>query len=283
MSTSKPLENFSIYIRRVLMQIHPDIGITADALSQVDSFINVVAKCIAKEAAFLCNTNMSRGKTKAKKVKHTLSSRTVQASVRLVLPGELTKHAVSEGTRAVTRYVMSERPGKERAEARRRDRKAEQAAVTGQAAVNRQLVQTGAGLQRVPLEVACVIRGFVKAPVMPPPAGPREPSVTRSRRSGLQFSVPRAEKILRIYHCGPVGSGAPVYLASVLEYLAAEVLELAGNAARDYRKARITARHLLLAIGNDEELDNLGRKIRWTVCGGGVLPHVHIALLPRRR
>ncbi len=77
-----------------------------------------------------------------------------------------------------------------------------------------------------------------------------------------------------------VGSGAPVYLAAVLEYLAAEVLELAGNAAKDNKKTRIIPRHILLAIRNDEELNRL--MANTTIADGGVLPNINQALLPSK-
>ncbi|EDW44967.1 GM16917 [Drosophila sechellia] len=77
---------------------------------------------------------------------------------------------------------------------------------------------------------------------------------SRSNRAGLQFPVGRIHRLLRKGNYAElVGAGAPVYLAAVMEYLAAEVLDLAGNAARDNKKTRIIPRHLQLAIRNDEE------------------------------
>ena len=78
-----------------------------------------------------------------------------------------------------------------------------------------------------------------------------------------------------------VGGAVAVYLASVLEYLVAEVVELAGNAAKENKKHRIIPRHILLAIKNDEELGQLLAGV--TISQGGVLPYVHPNLLPAAR
>ncbi|KAL6907471.1 hypothetical protein ACP4OV_002510 [Aristida adscensionis] len=111
--------------------------------------------------------------------------------------------------------------------------------------------------------------------------GPRKKSVTRSVKAGLQFPVGRIGRYLKNgRYAQRVGSGAPVYLAAVLEYLAAEVLELAGNAARDNKKTRIIPRHVLLAIRNDEELGKLLSGV--TIAHGGVLPNINPVLLPKK-
>ncbi|CAM9598326.1 unnamed protein product [Hapterophycus canaliculatus] len=106
-------------------------------------------------------------------------------------------------------------------------------------------------------------------------------TTTRSAKAGLQFPVGRVGRFLkRGKYATRVGAGAPVYLAAVLEYLTAEVLELAGNAARDNKKARIIPRHIQLAVRNDEELNKLLGEV--TIASGGVLPNIHAVLLPKK-
>ncbi|KXN74897.1 histone-fold-containing protein [Conidiobolus coronatus NRRL 28638] len=106
-------------------------------------------------------------------------------------------------------------------------------------------------------------------------------SRTRSSKAGLQFPVGRIHRLLKKgNYAQRVAAGAPVYLASVLEYLTAEILELAGNAARDNKKTRIIPRHLQLAIRNDEELSKLLGHV--TIAQGGVLPNIQGVLLPKK-
>ncbi|KAJ5864315.1 uncharacterized protein N7529_006231 [Penicillium soppii] len=90
-------ETYSSYIYKVLKQVHPDTGISTRAMSILNSFVNDIFERVATEASKLAAYNK----------KSTISSREIQTSVRLILPGELAKHAVSEGTKAVTKYSSS--------------------------------------------------------------------------------------------------------------------------------------------------------------------------------
>jgi histone H2A len=109
----------------------------------------------------------------------------------------------------------------------------------------------------------------------------RKTAETRSKRAGLTFPVGRIHRMLRKgNYAERVGVGAPVYLAAVLEYLTAEILELAGNAARDNKKTRIIPRHIQLAIRNDEELNKILQNV--TISQGGVIPNIQSVLLPKR-
>ncbi len=93
----KRTESYKVYIYRVLKQVHPDTGISSKAMVIMNSFVNDIFERIATEAARLAHYNK----------RSTISSREIQTSVRLLLPGELAKHAVSEGTKAVTKYTSS--------------------------------------------------------------------------------------------------------------------------------------------------------------------------------
>ena len=93
----KGKQSYGIYIYKVLKQVHPDVGISSKAMSIMNSFVNDIFERIAGEASKLAHHNKRK----------TISSREVQTSVRLLLPGELAKHAVSEGTKAVTKYSSS--------------------------------------------------------------------------------------------------------------------------------------------------------------------------------
>merc|ERR1712156_13678 len=90
-------ESYAIYIYKVLKQVHPDTGVSSKAMSIMNSFVNDLFERIAGEASRLAHYNK----------RSTIPSREIQTAVRLLLPGELAKHAVSEGTKAVTKYTSS--------------------------------------------------------------------------------------------------------------------------------------------------------------------------------
>ena len=112
--------------------------------------------------------------------------------------------------------------------------------------------------------------------------GAGKKATSKSSKAGLQFPVGRIGRFLKKgKYATRVGAGAPVYLAAILEYLTAEILELAGNAARDNKKSRIVPRHIQLAVRNDEELNKLFGSV--TIAQGGVLPNIHSVLLPKKK
>uniref|UniRef100_UPI00359010B5 histone H2B-like n=1 Tax=Myxine glutinosa TaxID=7769 RepID=UPI00359010B5 len=90
-------ESYSMYIYKVLKQVHPDTGVSSKSMSIMNSFVNDIFERIASEASRLAHHNK----------RSTIASREIQTAVRLLLPGELAKHAVSEGTKAVTKYTSS--------------------------------------------------------------------------------------------------------------------------------------------------------------------------------
>ena len=145
-------------------------------------------------------------------------------------------------------------------------------------------VHPSCGQQRC---LTCASRRTSCLPATPFPHHPQgktagKKATSRSSKAGLQFPVGRIARYLKKgRYAERIGAGAPVYLAAVLEYLCAELLELAGNAARDNKKNRIVPRHLQLAIRNDEELSKLLGSV--TIASGGVLPNIHSVLLPKAK
>ena len=100
-----------------------------------------------------------------------------------------------------------------------------------------------------------------------------------SAKAGLIFPIGRIRRHLRQgRYAKMIGKGAAIYMAAVLEYMASELLEISGNAAKEFKKKRIMPRHIQLAVRGDEELDKLLEDV--TISEGGVIPHINAALMP---
>ena len=198
----KPIQ-FDIYIRKVGRQVHPDTNVSNDFLNQTNRIIVRLGEKIAEKAFQLTE----------KEDRKTIDSREIQSATRLIIPGELTKHAVSEGIKAQTKYVSAN-------------------------------------------------------------IGNRRKRISNSKKAGLEFPVSRCKQFLKKYKKN-IGSLAPVYLAAVLEYITAELLELSGNVSRDHRRQTMKIRDLYFAIENDNELNDMMHRLNMGITGGGHMPDIH--------
>lgn len=215
MSTSKKSTynnaNFSTYICRVLKQVHPGNGMSGDGLTLLNNLLRITINRLMIHVNRLMVSSSGR---------KTIGSREVQTAVRLAFPGELSKHGVDSGTKAVVKYNNSKKEREEREE-----------------------------------------------------GGPPQ---SRGSLAGLTFPVTRIENIMKeLSNSERKSETAAVYMAAVIEYLTAEILELAGNVSRNWNKVRVTPRHIKLAIDNDGELSKLYSGV---VMSGGVVPHVEPAV-----
>lgn len=210
-----PVVSFDSGIKEVLFQIYSkQVGITSDAKSQLNFILNKLASALITSANDITVlTNRS-----------TLSSSNVQTAVRDVLPGELAKHAVADGVRAVTRFTSGAKVGEK-------------------------------------FDVKEV----------------------RKLMKGCELRKVRDKPELESKKCDRrVSATASVYLTAVLQYISAEILELSGAVALQ-DKRDITARDLLIAIDNDEELKVLKKRLNINILGGGVVPYIASVLIPKKK
>ncbi len=209
--------SYSTYIRKIMFGVYPDLAVTSAAMVVLNAFANDIFDRLAKESG-----SLARGSKK-----NTITSREIQTSVRLLLPGELAKHAIAEGLKAVAKF------------------------------------QTASDIEKVRKSGDTAKTGAAKR------SGPKGSS--RSMKAGLIFPIGRVHSFLREgRYADRVGAGAPIYLAAVLEYLLAEVIELAGISALERKRQRISPREIQLAVRNDSELCILMNNV--TIVDGGVLP-----------
>lgn len=208
----KPIQ-FDIYIRKVGKQIHPDSQMSSDFLNQINRIIVRLGEQIAEKAFQLTEKENSK----------TIDSRTVLNATRLILPDELSKYAVSQGIKAVTKY--SDKGNS---------------------------------------------KGNSK--------GNRKKKVSKSTKAGLQFSVSRCRQFFKKYN-KRIAKDSDVYLAAVLEYITAELIELSGNVARDNRRSTMKIRDLYIAIQSDYDLNDMMHRLNMGITGGGNVVHVNDAVI----
>ena len=182
------------------------------------------------------------------------SPRAIQTAVQRVFPGQLAKHAVSEGGKAVTKFTSYYEDYQSNT------------VIIGLFKEDRVSVKDGKVQYSGNLTAASDVDDVNSA---------------MSRAAGLQASVLETAHAMHLRLSNPPSLTAAVYLAAVMEYLAAEIIELSGNAARDLRSSWIQPRHLQLAVRGDEELDTIFRNV--CILDGGVVPQIHAALLPTYR
>ena len=186
-------------IKKVGKEVHPDMRINKNVLSQLNFLLSYVSTKILTKAYFLTKHNLGANGKYIVEDPSEITDEEISFATVFILPGELAKHAVSEGKKGVkTQKILKK------------------------------------DTLIIPSDMSC-------------------------SDDGLKF------------------------LKGVLEYLAAELLELGGNAARDNRKKTLDVRHLTLAVYNDEELSKLFNIIDYEFVGGGVMPNIHSKLLPKKK
>ncbi len=193
---------FDTFTYRVLKEVHPSAGMTGESLAAT----NHIVKYLIKELVTKWNRLMLTTDLK------TIKDREIQAAVPFVLKGELAKHAIAQGVKAVAKYEAT--------------------------------------------------------PVEPAVKGAKKHPVSRGSRAGLLFPVTRIGKIMSETSTHSRKSDtAAVFLTAVVEYVVAEILELAGNMARDNNRTRIIPRYLSLPIQADPELRESFKNL---IMSGGV-------------
>jgi histone H2A len=204
-------QTYARYIHKVGKQINgSDFSVSKKTMNIMDQFAKDMLGRIAKEAGRLTQYNK----------KKTISSRELQIAVQLVIGGELAKHAVSEGQKAVATFSSNPR-----------------------------------------------VKGETKS---------------RSSRAGLHFPVGRIHRTLKYMRVAErVGQSAPVFLAAVIEYLTAELIEATAKVTKDKKRTRMSTRHLMIGVNNDEEFAKLLRNTQ--ISGAGVMPGIEKSLLPKKR